>query len=203
MKKVLILLAGYPGTGKSYIGNLLRTQVQDIVMVSQDDIKESIWEQAGFSNLDEKETLVGKSWHQYYEMMECCMKEGKPILSDYPFSKKQRPTLEKLSQQYHYEVITVRLIANLDVLYKRQHQRDIDPTRHLSHIVTSYHAGDVLEDRLQADALLSYDEFIHRCTTRGYDTFVLGHLIEVDMSDFNKVDYPKLIRRIMAFMKRS
>lgn len=56
--------------------------------------------------------------------------------------------------------------------------------------------GDQLADRSIADNLLNYEEFIKRCTTRGYDTFELGTLYEVDVSDFTKVNYSMLLEDI-------
>ncbi|WP_257535604.1 class II fructose-bisphosphate aldolase [Mesobacillus foraminis] len=93
-------------------------------------------------------------------------------------------------------MVTIRLVADLDVLFERQKNGDLDPTRHLSHIVTSYKKGDHITDRSMADNLLTYGEFIERCTTRGYDTFELGSLYEVDVTDYSKVNYHKLLKDI-------
>lgn len=200
MKKTMVLLAGYPGTGKSYICKQILDIAPDFLIVSQDTIKEAVFDELGYDNLIQKEQLTLQSWELYYQQLETAMKEGRRILSDYPFSEKQRPRLQALREQYAYEVITIRLLADLDILYERQRKRDLDPTRHISHIMSHYHRGDVLENRLQADGLLSREEFIKRCTTRGYDTFQLGHLMEADVSDFSKVDYSAILKELSAYL---
>ena len=105
-------------------------------------------------------------------------------------------SLKNLAEKYEYQVVTFRLIGDLEVLFKRSQKRDLDPKRHLSHLVSRYHKGDVLEDRSKADCLVTYDIFMDRCKNRGYGTFELGHLIEVDVTDFSKIDYPALIKEL-------
>ena len=193
MDKTLILLAGFPGTGKTYLSNIIKNELGAFFMLSQDDLKEYFCDMYGYHNLEEKQEVERIAWAKYYEIMEQQMQEGSNIMSDYPFSQKQKPHIQQLARKYGYKVVTIRLVADLDVLFERQKQRDLDPTRHLSHIVTSYKKGDCLENRSKADNLLTYEEFIKRCTTRGYDTFELGKLYEVDVTDFTKVNYSKLL----------
>ena len=128
--------------------------------------------------------------------MEKDLKNGDSIISDYPFSVKQKDKIKNLAEKYEYQVVTFRLIGDLEVLFKRSQKRDLDPKRHLSHLVSRYHKGDVLEDRSKADCLVTYDIFMDRCKNRGYGTFELGHLIEVDVTDFSKIDYPALIKEL-------
>jgi predicted kinase len=196
MDKLLILLAGLPGTGKTYLSNIINSKLGSVYKLSQDDLKEYYCDMYGFRNLEEKQSIDKISWAKYYEIMEQQMQVGSNIMSDYPFSQKQRPYIQQLVERYGYQVITIRLIADLDVLFERQKKRDVDPARHLSHIVTSYKKGDYLADRSHADNLLTYEEFINRCRTRGYDTFELGKLYEVDVSDYTKVNYSKLLEDI-------
>ncbi|MGN7397832.1 AAA family ATPase [Peribacillus frigoritolerans] len=196
MDKVLILLAGLPGTGKTYLSNILNSKLGSFYNLSQDDLKEYYCDMYGYRNLEEKQKIEKIAWAKYFEIMEQQMQVGSNIMSDYPFSQKQKPHIQQLVERYSYEVVTIRLIADLDVLFERQKKRDLDPTRHLSHIVTSYKKGDQLADRSIADNLLNYEEFIKRCTTRGYDTFKLGTLYEVDVSDFTKVNYSMLLEDI-------
>ena len=42
MKKTIVLLAGYPATGKSYLCNKILEKLPDFLIVSQDDMKEKI-----------------------------------------------------------------------------------------------------------------------------------------------------------------
>ncbi|MCM3671001.1 ATP-binding protein [Mesobacillus maritimus] len=203
MDKVLILLAGLPGTGKTYLGNLIQDQFGSFYMLSQDELKEYYCDKYGFRNLEEKQDLEKIAWAKYYEIMEQRMQAGQNILSDYPFSKKQKPHIQQLVERYEYKVITIRLTADLDVLFERQKERDLDSSRHLSHIVTSYQKEDYLADRSKADHLLTYGEFISRCTTRGYDTFELGKLYELDVTDYAKVNYSQLLEDISLVLKRN
>ncbi|MED4074224.1 AAA family ATPase [Priestia endophytica] len=196
MDKILILLAGLPGTGKTYLCNIIKNNLGTFYKISQDDLKEYYSDIYGFRNLEEKQDIEKRAWTKYYEIMEQQMEAGSNIMSDYPFSQKQKPQIQQLVERYDYEVLTIRLIADLDVLFERQKKRDLDPTRHLSHIVTSYKRGNHLANRSNADNLLTYEEFITRCTTRGYDTFELGKLYEVDVSDYTKVNYSKLLEDI-------
>lgn len=200
MDKVLILLAGLPGTGKTYLGDIIKNELGAFYHLSQDELKENYCDTYGYRNLEEKQYVELMAWAMYYEIMEQKMQTGSNILSDYPFSQKQKPHIERLVNKYGYKVVTIRLIADLDVLFQRQKNRDLDPTRHLSHIVTSYKKGDHLVNRSMADNLLTYEEFIERCTTRGYDTFELGSLYEVDVTDFSKVNYPQLLKDIREYL---
>lgn len=200
MKKTLILLAGYPGTGKSYLSARIRKIVADIIQLSPDEIKEKVWDAVGFSNQEEKEQLILKSWASYYQQLELYLREGKTVLSDYPFSEKQKPTLQRLTRKYEYQVITIRLIAEFEVLFDRQRKRDMDEKRHAGHILTSYHQGEQIVDRRSADALVSYAEFKQRYQTRGYETFFLGHLLEVNVNDFRTVNYDDIEVAVRQFL---
>lgn len=196
MGKVLILLAGYPGTGKTYLSELINEKLGPFDVISPDELKEHYFDVFGYRNAEEKQTVEAKAWEKYYEQMEERMSAGTSLISDYPFSSKQLPHLKKLTETYGYKVLTIRLTADLDILFERQKERDLDESRHLSHIVTSYQKGDQLKDRHTADHLLTYEEFVRRCTTRGYETFKLGRLFEVDVTDFSRVNYFNLIEAI-------
>ncbi|MGM0164476.1 AAA family ATPase [Enterococcus sp. DIV1059_2] len=197
MKKSLILLAGFPGTGKTYLANLIMEKFSGVKLLSPDDFKEKNWDFYGFNNLSEKEKLIQRSWEEYYQEMEEAFQRDESILSDYPFSDKQRNKLEQLTNKYGYQVITIRLIADLDILYDRQKNRDLDKNRHLGHILTNYREDDNLHIiREYADNLLDYKEFVHRCITRGYDTFSLGTLYELDVTDFSQVNYELLFSKL-------
>lgn len=196
MKKSLVLLAGYPATGKSYLCKLILERYPHIATVNQDVYKEQKWDAYGFENIEEKTRLEMLAWEEYYNVLETKMREEASIISDYPFSEKQKGRLEELTRQYGYEVVTIRLLGDIDTLYERSRMRDLNPDRHLGHMVSCYHKGDVMEDRSQADCLVTYPVFLDRCLHKGYDKFCLGHLIDVDATDFDKIDYDGILAKI-------
>ena len=201
MKSTIILLAGYPATGKTYLLQKIKEKYPQIVPISPDAIKEDIWDIYGFNGPEEKAALERKSWRQYYEIMEKNMKEKRLLISDYPFSDKQKGKIKELTETYGYQVITVRLTGREDVLFLRSRKRDMDTGRHLGHLVSRYHKGDILPDRREEDSLLTYACFKERCEKRGYARFVLGHLIELDVTEFEKIDYPATIKQIDGLLR--
>ena len=201
MKQTLILLAGYPGTGKSYLAELLMKQFTGFEILSPDEIKEEFWDAYGFRNEQEKEELIQKSWVEYYHRMEWKFTRGISLLSDYPFSHKQHDQLQEVCDKHHVQIITIRMIADLDVLFERQKKRDLDASRHLGHIVKKYHKGICLKCHEEADNLLDYDEFIQRCTCRGYGTFALGTTLQLDVTDSATAPYGELMIRINELLE--
>lgn len=113
-----------------------------------------------------------------------------------PFSEKQKPLLTFLAQSYGYECLTIRLTASFETLWERRHLRDRADDRHLSFIMERYHYGDVLEDRQAATNHITKEAFRQIITDRRYDDFQLGALIEVNVEDYEQVDYRPLIERI-------
>lgn len=201
MKRTLLLLAGPPATGKSYLIVKLRQVIPDFFLITPDEVKEMYADQVGFQSLNEKAALEQEVWQFYYSIMSQYMSAGKKIIvSEYPFSEKQRHTLAKLSERYDYQVITIRLVADFEVLWLRRQGRDTDENRHLSHLMTHYQAGDTLLDRTQADDLISKEGFAKIISERRYHDFCLGQLFEVDVSDFSQVNYEELLQKITDYL---
>ena len=92
-------------------------------------------------------------------------------------------------------------MADLDILYERQRARDLDETRHPGHIAGSYHKGDILQSRDDQPCMVGYEEFINRCTNRGYGTFALGMVFELNVTDFSRTDYPALMQKLNRILR--
>lgn len=197
MKKYLILLAGPPATGKSYLSRLICQALPETYTVSPDELKENLADNIGYNSLQEKVELEKVVWDYYYQALELYMKIGKQfILTEYPFSYKQKPILEKLSTKYQYEIITIRLVCDFETLWNRRIQRDLSDDRHLSYILSHYHYGDRLKDRTAADQLITREEFAEIIQARDYNHFEMGKLYEVDVTDYSKVDYEPIIEEL-------
>ena len=195
MKKFLILLAGSPATGKTYLIQKIREQIPTLFLITPDEGKELFADSVGFDTLVEKEQLEKKVWQFYYGVLTLYMDAGKQVIvSEYPFSDKQKNKLAQLAHTHNYEIITIRLVADFEVLWERRKVRDIEPDRHLSHIMTHYHFSDRLDDRSKADDLITKDKFKKIIQTRKYDQFELGEIHEFDVTDFEKVEYSGLIQ---------
>ena len=203
MKKYLILLAGSPATGKSYLISQLMEKLSSTVLITPDDIKETLADNVGFDNLKQKSELEVDVWQFYYQLLDSYMRMGKRyVLSEYPFSDKQKMKLKILAATYQYEVITIRLDADFETLWQRRQKRDVQLDRHLSHIMSHYHFGDVLTDRSKADYHITREAFLDIVTKRAYNQFQLGKLFELDVTAFSKVDYPTFINELVEYLQK-
>lgn len=194
MNKYLILIAGNPATGKSYLVHEIQKVLPSIFILTPDELKEILADSVGFNDLAEKAKLEEEVWANYYRILAIYMQLGKQfILSEYPFSDKQKGQLKELSEDYGYQTITIRLRAEFETLWERRKVRDRQNDRHLSHIMSHYHYGDELTDRTQADNLITKSEFRKVISDRGYDRFSLGEVWDFDVTNFDQVDYGELL----------
>ena len=68
--------------------------------------------------------------------------------------------------------------------------------------MSHYKKGDKLEDRTKADLLLTYDVFMDRCKNRGYGEFEVGDLLEVDVTNYETINYDDVIEFIANSIKK-
>ena len=80
MKKTLILIAGPPATGKTYLVNLI-TEIQPKLYQNYYlmNLKEDIADSKGFNNLVEKASLENIVWKAYYQAIDAYMMVGKKV----------------------------------------------------------------------------------------------------------------------------
>lgn len=199
MKKYLILIAGCPATGKTYLIQKIKQSIPDIYTITPDEGKEMLADSVGFSSKAEKKELEQCAWNFYYSALNLYMSVGKQVIvSEYPFSEKQKDRLASLASTYAYDVMTIRLDADFEVLWERRRKRDLSSSIHLYHIMTHYHYNDQLEDHTQADDLITKEAFKALIEQRKYNEFQLGELIEFDVTDYQKVNYDSFIQQLKA-----
>ena len=79
MRKTLILLAGYPATGKSTFCRELLKRHPELPVIAPDDIKEQVWDEFGFDSAEEKAKLEKVVWERYYKKLDECMSRGRAL----------------------------------------------------------------------------------------------------------------------------
>lgn len=198
----LLLLAGYPGTGKSVLAAAVGRRMPGVVTVALDDAKLARYERYGFADATEKAEHERLALDDWLRALDATMATGVPVLSDYPFSHKQRPQLVELCARHGYDPCTVRLIAEFDTLFERQRARDLDASRHPSFVMDAYRSGDDVHDRLSAPGILTREEFRRRYDERGYGSFELGPTLEIDTTDFRTVATEAIVDWIVAQTQR-
>lgn len=184
-----IFLAGAPASGKSTVAAGLSQRLQ-IPMISKDSMKELLFDTIGFQSRSEKVALGVASAAILHYMASQLMQSGQPFLLENNFEPDDRNRFTDLVDQYRYQAITIRLTAQPDTLYSRFAARERDSSRHLGHIVNDRYPRPDGVGELPPP--LSKEAFLKGIQARGFDRFCIGTCIEVDTTDFARVDLDAL-----------
>lgn len=195
-QRTLLLIAGAPGTGKTYTSNIIKDHFPQFFVLPLDLIKEHIYDEVGFDDVSEKRMVDDKAYGRFYQVVELYMKREAPLLVEYPFSYKQLSALKQLVKSYCYKAVTVRLEADSQTLYQRAVKRDLKEQRHPGLLMNHYCRGDQILDKSQIDGLPTYKTFKNRIQERGYQEFSLGTLLTLNVNDFNKINYEVFLKRL-------
>lgn len=195
-QNTVIIITGGPGTGKSYAARRIREAFPRLELLSYDAIKESEWDRFGFDNAQQKDRVNRFALEEFYLTFQKMMWQQKSILIEYPFNQQHREQLAELIHASGYYAITMLLHGDWKMIYERGLTRNKTDNRHPGHLTNSYHIETCHSPQaLIPDALLTYDEFRADIDRKNYD-IRLGVTLNVDVTDYSKVDFEKINKQI-------
>ena len=184
MKK-LLLITGDIAAGKSTFSNILSERYHAAVF-QKDSIKEVLGDAIGFRDREENLKLSNATMGILYHVFSKLSVTGNNVILESNFHEAELQQLHEIAGENQYEVCTLVLRGDTDVLYQRYMNRMNNENRHPVHLSTTL---DVKED------------FI-RCAEWMKQEKVIGRTIEIDATDFSYQKSEELLKRIDEFMDR-
>jgi predicted kinase len=186
-KTPLIIIAGPPGSGKTTLGKRIAKEL-DLPIVHKDGIKEILFDTLGWSDRAWSRKLGIATYALLYSFIEAQLSAGGSCIVESNFhAEYDTERFLALKAKYDFEALQICCVADGEVLFQRFKERAASGKRHPGHVET-----------------LNLEEF-KPGLLRGRDEVmdIGGTAIEVDTTDFDKVDYEELVERVRNFMKYS
>ena len=191
----IIVLTGMPATGKSTICKFLNQEF-GFPIIEKDAIKEQLFDTLGFTCYAEKRALDHAANAILIHIVDSILKAGGSAIVDNNFDTESGKCFSELLSKYNPKCVCVFLKGDTDVLHERYTLRDNAHKRHLGHVLQNNYPPK------EGDSLyytMTKEEFFEKFIKRGMDSFTCpGERIEVDTTDFSKVDF----NTIMADIKK-
>ena len=138
----LLLITGDLAAGKSTFANILAKRY-DTNVFFKDSIKEVLGDTIGFSNREENKKLSNASVELMLFIFSEFAKLNKNLILEANFHAEELEKLHKSANENNYEVLTIVLRGNVDVLYQRYLNRMHNENRHAVHLSTTL---DIFDD---------------------------------------------------------
>ena len=180
----LIVVNGAPDTGKTTLARRLADRLV-LPLVTKDGIKETLFETLGWSDRTWSRRLGGASMEVLYLFAEAQLAARRSCIVEANFAPSfANPALRRIAARCPFLPIQILCTADCDVLAARFRQRVRSGERHPGH----------------QDCLLGGDDGMFR---RLEPLDIGGHLIEVDTTLFERVDFEGLCARVARLLPRS
>ncbi len=182
MRKLLLIM-GDLATGKSTFANLLAKRY-DVSMFGKDTIKEVLGDTIGFTSREENLKLSKATMELMMFLFAEFAKLNKPLILESNFHTSELERLHEMAKEYGYEVLTIVLRGDVDILHQRYLYRMKNENRHPAHLSTTL---DVYED---------FKGYLER--TRKEE--IVGEWIEICADDFSYQTDENLLKKIDEFI---
>ncbi len=177
---VLILVAGLPCTGKTWLARQLTTAL-GLPLVAKDDIKEHLFDSLGWSDRAWSKKLGLATFDLLFYIIELELAAGRSLIAEANFYPQFH--IEKfraLQERWPFRPLVVECVADSEILFQRFIRRSELGERHPGHVDHKNYA--------EAQALLFGEKL---------PAFRLGGKhIQVDMNDFSRFDLQALLAEI-------
>lgn len=178
----LILVMGDLATGKSTFANILSKRY-DTNFFCKDSIKEVLGDTIGFSNREENLKLSKATMELMFFVFLEFSKLNKSLILESNFHKADLERLHQMASENNYEVLTLVLRGNIEILHKRYLNRIYNENRHPVHLSTTL---DVFED------FKGYTEYARK-------EEIFGDYIYISADDFSYQTDEMILKRIDEF----
>lgn len=180
----LLLITGDLATGKSTFSNIL-SQRYKVNVFFKDSIKEVLGDTIGFTDRAENKKLSNASMSLMFFIFSEFSKLGKDLILESNFHTKELEKLHEIARENNYEVLTISLYGNVEILHKRYLNRKNNENRHPVHLSTSL---DAFED-------------FKKCSDYLTNVEMPGDVMRINATDFAYQNDEKILSKIEAFMK--
>lgn len=183
MEKVLILISGMPGIGKTRFGEYLSENI-GATLICKDKVKEIIWDKVQYdTNIrTESKIYAGLAYDLSFHFCEMLMRANQTFIFESNFVHPAGDNIHQMVKKYGYKVINVLFDGDVEVIHKRFVERDVTSERHPG-LASNGFFNDLKVFRNAAQA----------CSNFKYGDV----LITVDATDFSKVSYENLVDEIV------
>ena len=181
-KTPIIIITGFPGTGKTTIGKKLAEEF-DLPFVYKDYFKELLFDGLGWQDREWSKKIGNVSYDLLYFFVESLLKTKKPFIVEANFRPKS--ATEKFldfKKKYDFVPFQIRCITDGKILLDRFTKRADSPDRHPGHI--------------DSENLEEFKPMLLQGKIEALN--IGGELFDVDTSDFDKVDYAGLVKAIKS-----
>lgn len=181
----LIIVSGFSGAGKTTIARRLSERFA-LPLVCKDMIKEELADVLGCANLSESIALGRASMALVYRFAEAVLKTHHSCIIESVFHSEFSPQdLASLQERCPFLPIQIHCRAEGAIIIERWKQRLESGERHACHM-----------DEARIPDLMHRLEQEQAQSAQQLTPLESGHLIELDTTDFEMIDYTLLFSRI-------
>lgn len=184
MKKIL-LLTGDIAAGKTTFSGILSARY-GVAVFQKDTIKEILGDYIGFRNREENKILSDTTMEIMCHILSRIAATGHSIILEANFHELELKKIHSIAGENQYDVLTIVLRGDTNILYQRYLRRMKEENRHPVHLSTTL---DIKEDFVKSA------EWIRKES-------VTGKVLVVDATDFSYQSDAAVLDKIDIFMKR-
>lgn len=182
MKK-LLLITGDIAAGKSTFSKILAERYHAAVF-QKDTVKEILGDSIGFRNREENKRLSNAAVETMCHIFMQIAATGAAVILEANFHEAELEKLHAIAHDKEYDVLTIVLRGDAEVLYSRYLHRMKEENRHPVHLTTTL---DVKEDFIKTAEWIRKEK-------------VMGETLVVEATDFSYQQDPAVLARVDSFM---
>lgn len=177
---LLVIVTGLPGTGKTTLGRRLAADL-GLPFLYKDGIKETLFDSLGWSDREWSRRLGLASYDLLYYVLEVELAAGRSLVVESNFSTSySTPRFLALKERHGFEPFQILCHAAGDIILARFRSRAFATDRHPGHV--------------EGANMAEFEPIVRRGRAEPLD--IGGTLVEVDTTDFARVDYDALLAAV-------
>lgn len=185
-KPLLLIVSGPPGSGKTTLARHIADEFR-LPFVYKDGIKELLFDSLGWSDREQSKKLGFATYPLLYYFVEVQLRAGRSHMVESNFNGKvATKEFLALKEKYDFEPFQIQCWAEGEVLVDRYKARAEAGIRHPGHV------DEKMYDELRPVLMKGRLEPLE----------IGGQLLELDTTDFARIDYPALFEAIRTALDK-